>query len=237
MLKTRPASLSPHALFDTRLRERSHDTASADWRTLVIGGLLPILAAILSTLMGAAACDTVTAEEREALSGEGEGEGEPAGEGEAEIGEGEGEDEVPAGCERTIESAFIGAGDDIASLAGVGRVTEGLTIGSATLTSLTGLECLTTVEGTLFITGTQITDVDALAALRSVGNLVVQGNAALTDVSGIAGLQGASFVQIDQNPALPTCAVEALQAQLVKNGIAAEAFFIVGNDDAATCDD
>ncbi|MCP4198012.1 MAG: hypothetical protein GY762_12760 [Proteobacteria bacterium] len=100
---------------------------------------------------------------------------------------------------------FITDADDLARLAGCREVVGNLIIGGTSLSSLEGLECLTTVKGSLSITSNQnLSNLKGLEQLSSIGrDLRIEFNTALIDLKGfekVAGIGG--YCSISNNPSL-----------------------------------
>jgi hypothetical protein len=103
--------------------------------------------------------------------------------------------------------------DDVRSFAGCTRVKGSLEIGSESLTTLAGLESLTTIDGSFTVgPNTALTSLAGLEGLASIGGLVrFTRNAVLTDISALSGLtEIPADLLIDENPALTTLSLPGL---------------------------
>jgi len=85
------------------------------------------------------------------------------------------------------------------------------------------------IGGALAITDNVALAVIALPALPAAGDIHIAGNATLGRIE-LAALTQATTIAIDDNPWLPSCAVEALFAH-----VEASSLEQMGNDDAAVC--
>jgi hypothetical protein len=101
------------------------------------------------------------------------------------------------------------APDHVDALAGIVSIDGSLAI-EDDVSTLTALSSLTRIEGDLIISGTALTSLAGLEGLAEVGGAV----------------------EITDNAGVPTCAAEALAAQLGIDSADAE---ISGNDDAGVC--
>lgn len=94
-----------------------------------------------------------------------------------------------------------------------------LVLDNPSLVSVSGLDALTNLGGTLEISGNRaLTDLDGLDALRTVADtLRVHDNATLTDVLALHGVQyvGGDLL-VTENPALAAKAVDSLSAAILE---------------------
>lgn len=101
--------------------------------------------------------------------------------------------------------AFVATGLDVTSLFGIETITGNLTISSAFLTSLEGLESLRTIGGNLIVRDNRVLlrlSGSALSNLEIVGgNIVIEGNPKLLDAN-LPSLLSASSVVIQNNDVL-----------------------------------
>jgi hypothetical protein len=93
--------------------------------------------------------------------------------------------------------------------------------GNATMTSMTGLEALTSVGWSLTIaTNSGLTTLSGLEALTTVGErLAITGNVGLESLEGLSGLTSVGMsLEISSNTALPTCLATGLRDGLADLG-------------------
>lgn len=107
--------------------------------------------------------------------------------------------------------------EDVEGLAGYPVVSGNLTI-NGSVTSLDGLQCLTTIEGSLVIGSTDLVTLDGLNSLETINSsLFITSNESLEDIlSGLESLTTiGGFMIISDNPNLPASQVDDLTGQLV----------------------
>jgi hypothetical protein len=103
------------------------------------------------------------------------------------------------------QDMFIVDADDLDRLEGCRVVAGNLIIGGTSLSSLAGLESLTTVKGSLSITSNQnLSNLKGLEGLSSVGkDLRIEFNAGLIDLQGVEKVIGiGGYCSISNNPSL-----------------------------------
>ncbi|MCF8249352.1 MAG: choice-of-anchor D domain-containing protein, partial [Saprospiraceae bacterium] len=110
-----------------------------------------------------------------------------------------------SGCS-IIDGSLTIYGSDITnlnSLSGLTTVNGNFYIAEMDITNLNGLSGLTTVGGVLIIGGnTSLTSLTGLDALTSVLALYITGNSALTSLTGLGAITSVSGLQINANPSL-----------------------------------
>jgi hypothetical protein len=110
------------------------------------------------------------------------------------------------------DAKILGA-DGLAAMAGCTSVTGSVSVMDSSLTTLAGLESLTSVGGDFIILNNRaLTEVEGLHALTSVGgDLRVQENPVLTSVAGLRALTSIpSSLMVYRNDALQTLSLAAL---------------------------
>lgn len=81
------------------------------------------------------------------------------------------------------------------------RVGGSIELGSSSVTSLAGLECLEEVGGTLYLTKmTKLADISALAGLRRLGGLWITQNDLISDLSLFDGVAGVREIFLSHMP-------------------------------------
>jgi hypothetical protein len=71
------------------------------------------------------------------------------------------------------------------------------------------------VDGTVYISGTALTDLGGLSGLTSTRFLTIENNAALTDISALASLAYVALdLEIEGNPQLPAAEIQSLKTRL-----------------------
>jgi hypothetical protein len=122
---------------------------------------------------------------------------------------------------------------DLNAISGVVSITGNLTINVDGL-STASLPALTTVQGTLSVVGGRTLTSISLPALTAVqGDVNISFGQALTSISLPALTTVGGFLQVRNNPLLPTCQAEALAAQL--SAPPPGGVIISGNNDAGVC--
>ena len=122
----------------------------------------------------------------------------------------------------------------LAAVTSVGRRLE--ISNNDSLMNLDGLAVLASVGSELRIhSNSSLRNLDGFAALTSVGgDFSIGDNDTLTNLNGLAGLTSVGLLRIWANNRLPTCAAEALVAQLRAHGWRGSSE-VWGNNDSGTC--
>ena len=123
---------------------------------------------------------------------------------------------------------------DIAALSGYTGITGNLRIRDTTLTSLSGLENLTSIGGSLYIDyNPALTSLSGLENITSVGGvLTIYGNTALTNLCALYNVNlGANTLAIHYNNALSMDTANVLKDQLIINGFTGD--FYIGNNEGS----
>jgi hypothetical protein len=124
-------------------------------------------------------------------------------------------------CEGNYTIDDIDTSDDIAALSGCTGLIGNLIIENTSLTSLTGLENITSVGWELWIySNDSLTSLNGLDNLTSVGgNMGIYVNNLLTNLCALNNVNlGANTLSIRYNNELSMDTAEALEAQLRNNG-------------------
>lgn len=143
-----------------------------------------------------------------------------------------------SGVNWTIEDSVIGGLDGMAGTDGVANGIRLIAVETAT-NDLSGLQGLSTVNGSVWIDSTTLQTLEGLGGLVEVsGSLWVEANDDLTSITSVYGLEVlGNTLRILDNPLLPRCQAQALLDDLVDNhdypyGGSAN---LTGNDEVASC--
>lgn len=124
---------------------------------------------------------------------------------------------------RRVGSLTFFRDDAMTSVDGLEQLSTAETLGFSQMVSLNDLGALSglcEVTEDLYVIGVpELTSLDGLGNVGSVGGLVIIDNVALRDLDGLRGLRRVEGdVQIERNPALPTSEIEAFVETLEVGG-------------------
>lgn len=139
--------------------------------------------------------------------------------GQTESGSGSTQTEASTGangtCSRIHEgNLYVLADTDLASLADLGSVTEGLYIsmGERDQYDLEFLKCLHTVGKGLHITGNNLLESTAgVESLQSIGGLWITQNGSLREILGFDQIQDLAVLEVSGNPKLEEIHLDSIQ--------------------------